>query len=208
MKKILLSLVAASTIFVSCDNASKTKTTEDAGKTEEVAIKETAKIDSLTLAWTGYKTTAKTPVSGVFKNVEVSGEDLSAEEPAEMFDGATFTATVASLFSGNEIRDPKLKDIFFGTMANTAALKGTLHVKEEGTVLEVTMNDVTKEVPVTTSFENGVYTVEGDVHLADFSAMAAVEALAKACYELHTGIDGVSKTWDEAHFKGAVYLAK
>ncbi|GLB51746.1 polyisoprenoid-binding protein [Neptunitalea chrysea] len=204
MKKFILTFIIAASLMVSCNTAPKEKSTE---KKLDMSMVPAAKIDSLKLEWTGYKTTAKTPVSGVFKEVSVSGENKKAASPEEVLNGATFTASVASLFSGNEIRDPKLIDIFFGTMVNTPELKGVLHL-EEKPFLSITMNDVTKEVPVTTSFKDGVYRVEGDVKLADFNAIPAVEAIAKACYELHTGIDGVSKTWDEAHFKGSVYFAQ
>lgn len=204
MKKMLLSLFMSSVILTGCDNATKSKSAEDK---EEVVAKPTNKIDSLKLEWTGYKTTEKTPVSGVFKQVKIKGEDLTATTPEEALDGATVKASVTSLFSGNEVRDPKLINIFFGAMENTDALEGVLHLADGKSVLSVTMNSVTKDIPVTTNFSNGAFTVEGDVNITEFGAGTAVEALAKACEVLHTGIDGVSKTWDEAHFKGTVYFS-
>lgn len=38
----------------------------------------------------------------------------------------------------------------------------------------------------------------------DFNTGKAMEALNQACFELHKGADGVSKTWSEVHIKGQV----
>jgi hypothetical protein len=48
------------------------------------------------------------------------------------------------------------------------------------------------------------FTVEGVINLEDFGAQAAVESINKACFDLHKGADGVSKTWSEVAISGAV----
>ncbi|MFI2741372.1 YceI family protein [Zhouia sp. PK063] len=215
MKKLLslVTVIAVAMLMVNCKNGPEKKNDATTANEEISASEQTEApkvIDSLKLEWTGYKTTEKTPVKGVFKTVEIEGTNNSGKTPKEILDGATVTVPVSSLFSGNEARDPKLINIFFGTMENTAALKGVLHFNGDKTTLAVTMNNVTKEVPVETTFanENNAFFLEGDVQLSDFNASNAVEALAKACFELHKGADGVSKTWGEAHFKGTVYFAR
>lgn len=207
MKKSIFafSMAALSLALFSCNDAQKK---DNAETSTEVTPESSMAIDSVTLGWTGYKTTEKTPVKGVFKKVSIKDYNEEAATPEAYLDGAKVNITVASLFSGNEARDPKLIDIFFGNMTNTALLEGTLHLKDGKNTIEVTMNDVTKEVPVTTSFENNVFTVSGDVDVTNFGATKAVEELSKACYDLHTGLDGVSKTWSEAHFEGSVYFSK
>jgi hypothetical protein len=44
--------------------------------------------------------------------------------------------------------------------------------------------------------------------LNDFKAQTALESISKACFELHKGPDGVSKTWSEVAIGAAVYLRK
>lgn len=164
-------------------------------------------IDSVSLTWTGYKTTDKAPVSGVFQEVNVKGTNNSGSTPEEVLDGASVSIPVSSLNSGDPTRDPKLINIFFGTMKDTELISGEFHANDGNTVLSVTLNGTTQEIPVTTSFTDNVYTIEGDVMLEDFGALNAVAALAEACFDLHKGADGVSKTWDDAHFKGSVFFS-
>ncbi len=209
MKKIFLSLSVLALTFAtfSCDTSKKQE--KDTTDTETMTSEETSEvsIDSVTLGWTGYKTTEKTPVKGVFKKVAIGGTHTDATSPEAVLDGSLVDVTVKSLFSGNEERDPKLIDIFFGTMENTSVITGTLHLKGAEKTLTIKMNDTMHEVPVTTTYKDNTYTITGDVDLATFNAMPAVEALGKACFDLHKGADGVSKTWAEAHFEGNVYFS-
>lgn len=210
MKKILSLAVAVSFFLFGCSNGSRQKS--NAGNMDSSALQENgyskvAVIDSLRLEWTGYKTTSKTPVKGVFNTLTLEGEDKSGKTPREVLDGATATATVASLFSDNEERDSKLIKIFFGAMNETPILKAALHFKDNKPYLSITMNGVTKDIEVADSFENNIYTLEGNMKLSDFNAQKALQALNKACLDLHKGADGISKTWDDVHFKGAVYFA-
>lgn len=202
---VALSAIALSFVTISCDNTNKKE--EKKETVTEASAAKTVEIDSVTLGWTGYKTTEKKPVSGIFKKVTIGGTHTDAPSPEAVLDGALVDITVKSLFSGNEQRDPKLIDIFFGTMENTSVITGTLHLKGAEKTLTVKMNDTTQEIPVTTTFKDNTYTVTGDVDLANFNALPAVEALGKACFELHKGPDGVSKTWSEAHFEGNVYFS-
>ncbi|SFU65009.1 YceI-like domain-containing protein [Pustulibacterium marinum] len=206
MKKayLALSAIALSFFTFSCDTNTK-KDEKSEPKMEESTTQE-VEIDSVTLGWTGYKTTDKTPVKGVFKKVNIGGIHEDATSPEAALDGAVVDIKVSSLFSGNEERDPKLIDIFFGTMENTSMLTGTLHLTGDQKTISVKMNGTTKEVPVETNFSDNTFTVMGDLDVTDFGATAAVEALSKACFDLHKGADGVSKTWSEAHFEGKVYF--
>ena len=71
-------------------------------------------------------------------------------------------------------------------------------------LINFTLNDVSKEYEVESKFENNTFTIHTTVNLADFNANAAVEALNKACFDLHKGADGVSKTWSEVDIEGIV----
>ena len=203
MKK--LSLIAlAFTMAVAMMNCNSEP--RETPNTTEQTVSESV-VDSVALEWTGYKTTDKAPVSGVFRKINVEGINNSGSTPEAVLDGASVSIPVSSLYSGDPTRDPKLIDIFFGTMENTELISGEFHANDGNPVLSVTMNGTTQEIPVSTSITGQVYTIEGDVQLADFDALDAVSALAEACFDLHKGADGVSKTWAEAHFKGSVFFS-
>ena len=89
-------------------------------------------------------------------------------------------------------------------MINTGEIKGQLHFRDGKTFLNLTLNNASKEYEVKSTFENNVFTIETDVDLMDFNTGKAMEALNQACFELHKGADGVSKTWSEVHIKGQV----
>lgn len=160
-------------------------------------------IKGATVHWTGFKTTEKVAVSGKFDAVQV----LDAKEgttPEGILQGAKVRVAVSSIDSGLEERDAKLKMILFGSMLNTNDIYGVINFKGGKTFITFTLNDVSKEYEVQSKFEKNTFTIHTTVNLADFNANVAVEALNKACFDLHKGADGVSKTWSEVDIEGVV----
>ncbi len=206
MKKlIILILLSISTLSVSCEK----KKTEDK-KTDKAAIKKDSVIPpneaskkTFTLLgdakvkWTGYKTTDKLPVSGTFKTVKL--ENIHAGANAmEALDGIAFSIPVDTIFSDLEERDTKLKKIFFGAMADTAEIKGSLVTKTgKESFVNLTMNGVTSKLPVTLKVDGDAVALTAKIDLKTWKGEGAVAAIHKACEILHTGKDGVPKTWDE-----------
>ena len=157
--------------------------------------------DNIKIEWVAYKTTDKVPVAGTFKQVKLENlqEGLTAEE---VLNGATFSIPVSSLFSDNADRDTKLKQLFFGMMKNTELISGKFMYAEKDSKLAVTMNGVTREIPVQTVSVNNTFKLKGTLHLSEFEAQEAMDSLNKACYDLHMGADGISKTWEEVAIEG------
>ena len=150
--------------------------------------------------WTAYKTTEKTPVKGIFKEVSVSNLQPSKKIEGHILDNAHFKIPVSSLFSNDATgeRDPKIKDLFFGIMKNTTLLSGTLHITNSSNgYADFTMNGVTEPLPFTYKIENNIMKVTGLMQLKNWKIEKAFASLHKACELLHTGSDGISKTWDE-----------
>ena len=99
---------------------------------------------TVTINWTGYKTTSKIPVKGEFKIVEVSNIK-EATTAVESLNGTKFSIPVSSIFSGDDERDGKLKQLFFGVMDATVSLTGTVNLKDDGTgTVNLSMNGVSK----------------------------------------------------------------
>jgi hypothetical protein len=64
-------------------------------------------------------------------------------------------------------------------------------------MLQLNMNGVVKEVPFAyTANEQGEIVAKGGINLMDWQLRSAFDSLHKACEQLHTGKDGVAKTWD------------
>ena len=210
MRKISTALVCCmSVMLINCTNKSDEKVVEQHEVKTEATLEEPTEIVEGVIRksgveWTAYKTTDKVAVSGRFDVVLVKDAKEDGKTPEEVLEGANIIASVATLNSDQIDRDQKLKDILFGNMINTSEIKGQLHFRDGKTFLNLTLNNASKEYEVKSTFENNVFSIETDVDLMDFNTGKAMEALNQACFELHKGADGVSKTWSEVHIKGQV----
>ena len=161
---------------------------------------------TITVNWTGYKTTDKIAVTGEFKEINITKSSKGATA-VDALNGTEFNIPVSSLFSNNDERDTKLKTLFFGIMDATTSLTGILHLEKGGKgSIALTMNGVTNNIPITYVVNEKMVKIEGAMNLDNWNAQNALASLAKACFEQHKGADGVSKTWNEVGVKAIVYL--
>ncbi len=196
MKKTIfvLSVLMFAISFTGCKSEKKKEVKKE--------VKETVKMYSLFNAnnkvnWTAYKTTEKKPVKGTFKTVNITKNGVG-NSIKEAVNNAEFSIPVASIFSSNADRDSKLIKLFFGVMNNTELLSGKLMITDatSGTAT-ITMNGITETMPFTYTIENNVFQLEATLDLKKWKAETAIASLNKACFALHKGADGISKTWDE-----------
>ncbi len=202
-KKIAILTLSLALAFTSCKKEEKQEETP----TEEVKTEEVSGLkiisDSTKVSWTAYKTTDKVAVGGSFKQIELKGTQ-NGTTPETVLEGALFSIPVSSLFTNNEDRDSKLKTIFFAALKNTEIIGGAFNFRDGKCLLTLTLNDVTKQMEVPYTFENNKFAINSTINLDDFGGQAAIEAINKACYDLHKGADGVSKTWSEVAITGSV----
>lgn len=166
--------------------------------------------DSTKVSFTAYKTTEKKPVGGIFKTINVSGTN-SGSNYAEVLNGAKFNIPVSSLFTNDatNTRDPKLLEFFFGMMKDTELISGVLKAKDNSCSIDVTLNGETANIPLTVEKTgDNSYVFSGTMNLENWKALDAVASLHKACEALHTGADGVSKTWNDVAVKAEIQLKK
>ncbi|SMP88416.1 YceI-like domain-containing protein [Epsilonproteobacteria bacterium SCGC AD-308-P11] len=157
---------------------------------------------AVVVSFEAYKTPAKVGVGGVFDSVKYTPTAPSGKNFREIFVGSQVSIDTASVNSKNETRDDKLVKFFFDTMTGkniTAKISDYKPNKlfkgkpKTGVfIVEVTMNGVTKTVPMNYSFDAGVMVANGVIDILDFSANEALSSINKACYDLHGG-----KTWSD-----------
>lgn len=165
-------------------------------KTQEVVYQLTP--DKTTLTWTAYKTTDKMPVKGTFKTLKF--EDREGKDPKELFQELDFSIPVSSLFTNDATgtRDPKILAFFFEKMDNTDLITGKIKLENEELKAQIKMNNQTHDLPLNYSIsDKNVVTLTGTMHLEDWDALKALASLNEACFDLHKGGDGVSKTWED-----------
>ena len=208
MKKIAL-ITLGLLVFAgySCKDAKKEKV-----ETETTSVAEMYNIvsDSTKVSFTAYKTTGKLPVGGKFTKINFTKTNTGATA-MEALNGTTFSIPVSSLFTNDATgtRDPKLLEFFFGVLKDTELISGVVKTGADNTYsIDVTLNGETANIPLTYESSNNVYTFKGVMDLKDWNALDAVASLNKACEVLHTGADGVSKTWSEVAVQAEVLLEK
>ena len=185
------------------------QTKKEAEKTEETATATYSIVeDSTDVRFTAYKTTEKVPVGGTFQEIDLTY--TAGDTPTETLDGLEFSIPVSSLFTNDptNTRDPKIIEFFFEKMAETQSITGTFSLNEDkGAVVQLSMNGVSTELPMEYEItDDNRVNFSGTMDLEKWDALDALASLNEACKVLHTGADGVSKTWEDVAITGSILL--
>ncbi len=144
----------------------------------------------MTLTWTAFKTPKKVGVKGTFDAIALS-TPANAQTIESFLMATSVTIDTAKVNSKHVERDAKLAHAFFGLMKPTI----TAHVKAisaKTLTVAITMNGITREVPMSYSYDGKKVSAQGAIELADFDAMGALSSINNACFDLHEG-----KTWSD-----------
>ena len=193
-KGIVWSLAVAGTlVFAACGGGTE-ETVEE--KPLEICFYKYNDASS-EFSWTAYKTTGKVPVGGTFNEIEVTGDNAS-DDPKALIESMSFSMKTESVETSNVERNGKIATLFFGAI-NTPSIDGKVKkLKDDGkAIIEVTMNGVSVDVEGDYTLVDGKFTFDTSIDVSKWNAMSGIESLNKACYDLHTGEDGVSKLWSE-----------
>lgn len=208
MKKLVAILLLSTFLITSCkkeNQQSEEPIQEVTTKTFEVAP------GSTKITWTAYKTTAKTPVKGTFTTLNID-KPIKSDSKQGAFSNLKFNIPISSFFSKNEIRDDKIKKMFFGVMEQTSLISGHFSNitgnEDEGTLtLNIKMNNELVAIPMKYTITDNNVTIDGTIsNLMDWKMEKAFNSLHKACELLHTGEDGISRTWEDVHIQATTVL--
>ncbi len=138
----------------------------------------------LGVTWTGYKTEKKAPVSGTFNDIKL---DIKSSDNLSIFlKSALVTIDALSLESKNAMRNANIKLIF--SLASAKIIKGTiLDVDETNKTLnlEVTMNQISKVVPMSYEIQNSEIVAKGSIDILDYDLESSYMNFAKKCAPFH-----------------------
>jgi hypothetical protein len=151
------------------------------------------------VTWTGYKFTEKTGVSGTFDNVKVSHKTANSLE--DLLKSISFEIDTKSINSGNPARDMTLQKTVFAFLSVPETIKGEVKAATDKSIdVKMTLNEQMNAAFDYTASE-GVIKAEGDIDLTQNGLLKSFKAVAEACKALHTGKDGVSKTWSDVNIQ-------
>lgn len=209
MKRI--SFLTLGLLFIVGSSCKEVKKDKERPLKEIVSENYTLVKDSTKVSFTAYKTSEKLPVGGKFMKINIK-DSKNGATALEALNGTEFGIPVSSLFTNDATgtRDPKLLEFFFGAMQDTEIISGVFKTDADNKCsIDVTMNGETFNIPLeyVINTETSI-TFKGTLNLEDWNALEAVNSINNACKELHTGKDGVSKTWTEVAVQAQVLLTK
>ena len=151
-------------------------------------------VKQLKVEWKAYKTPLKIGVGGTFDKVAIEATDNSSEK--SYLGTSTVTINTTSVDSKNSGRDAKLVKYFFGVQNVKSITAKVVSVENKLINVDITMNGITKTIPMKLDFDDNKVEAEGHIDLADFNMLPSLSSITKACYDLHKG-----KTWQDVEIK-------
>jgi lysozyme family protein len=150
--------------------------------------------DSVEFKWTGFKYTEKTAVSGTFDKIEFS-QNSSSESIADLMKSLSFEVHTDSINSGNPARDATLQKTVFAFLKVPQKISGKVtSATTKEAVAQLMINEPT-QVILSLDAKDGKLKAKGNLDLMKNGLKKSYDAVHQACEGLHTGSDGVSKTW-------------
>jgi hypothetical protein len=206
-KKNLLLLGLLAVFTMSCGGAEETEESSEEEVVEE-ACTYSYDESSTVFTWTAFKLTEKIGVDGTFDDITVNANNES-EDMFAVLAGATFEIAVGSVNSQDDVRDPKIKNSFFGNMTDTEMITGTVNSINETTAsVTVNMNGVSADYEGEVKVEDMTITMLTTIDILDFEAQTSLDSLGVVCAEKHTGEDGVNKFWSDVNIAVKTTLVK
>ncbi|MBT8307026.1 MAG: YceI family protein [Maribacter sp.] len=204
-------LLTLGLLFIVGSSCKEVKKDEEGQRKEIVSENYTLVKDSTKVSFTAYKTTEKLAVGGKFLKIDF--KDIKSGATAlGALNGTSFGIPVSSLFTNDATgtRDPKLLEFFFGAMKNTELISGVFKKDANNKCsIDITMNGETANIPLEYTMDSvNIITFNGNLNLEDWNALEALASINKACKELHTGTDGISKTWSDVAVQAQVQFLK
>jgi polyisoprenoid-binding protein YceI len=135
--------------------------------------------------WTGFKTEKKAAVSGTFNDIKL--DIKNSDKLSDFLSTAKVKIVSASLESKNPERNDNITSTLF-SLATSKLIAGSIskvNEKENTLTLAVTMNEVTKDIPMTYEIIDGNIIAKGTLEILDFNMKDSYLAFAKKCAELH-----------------------
>jgi len=212
-----VAILLLSGFLISCGRESSTDAIE--GAIDEQSEKAPAPECEYTLGdnatsvyWTAYKHSGKIEVKGKMDSVVVTGTG-TASTPVDALSNARVQIYTASINSKDDVRDKKLREIYFGSMANTEIITGEL-ISFEGSDVEGTctfnlaMNDTTQNIAGSYIVDGITVQIRFTIEPVSWGTEEAIAKLGEACAEKHTGKDGKTVFWPDVDILVEVALHK
>jgi hypothetical protein len=206
MKKIILGVCSA--VFISCGSNTQSDETSnnknvgvDSTNVQEVVEKICYKMydeDNTEIRFGAFKTTEKKEVQGVFESFDIRNT-YDGETAEEIFAKAEFMVYVNSLETNDAGRNQRIRESFFGIMGTDTLSGKVVAIENDSILVDLKMNALTQQIKLGYAATKDSVNLVGSINVLNWKGNKALEAMNKACYDLHKGADGISKTWPDVN---------
>ena len=149
-----------------------------------------------TLKFTGYKFTEKAGVSGTFKKIDWSIPKNTVGS-IDFLKNISLKIDTWSIDAGNSARNVNITESLFKNWGdryiNAKAVK--LDTQKKVLVMSMSVGKVTKNVEFKYKTDKNKIFFNSEIDLINLGFENAFSKLSELCSALHTGKDGVAKTW-------------
>lgn len=152
------------------------------------------------VTWKAFKTYEKIGVGGTFDRTVFSPK--SAKTVEEFLSQSHITIETSSVNSGNAGRDATLVASFFKVQNIDTINAKIVSAKEAKAQVEITMNGISKTIPMSYVVQEGKIVGKGVIDLSDFSMLKALQSINTTCFTLHAG-----KTWQDVEIAFEIPIA-
>jgi hypothetical protein len=197
--------IGAAWLLFACSNTNNTEVVTDPVEQKET-ITQICKYSydsaSTHLYWTAFKHSGKVEVKGQMDSLQINGT-VTAGTIIDAIKNASFIIYPGSVDSKDSGRDQKITSFFFGSMAATENITGSIksidgNEKNGKGIISLTLNNVSQNVEMEYVIEEETIQFRCDLDFMDWNCTDAIKNLQKACAEKHTGIDGKTVFWPDA----------
>jgi len=147
-------------------------------------------VEHLNVGWEAYKTPLKIGVGGTFDKVTLKTTDKTSKKL--FLRASTLTIDTSSIDSKNKGRDAKLVKYFFAVQNVNKITAKVVSVSKKIITVDITMNGITKTIPMKRNSKDNIIVAKGHIDLADFNMLPSLTGITKACFNKHQG-----KTWQD-----------
>lgn len=153
------------------------------------------------LDFKAYKTPLKIGVKGTFDKYTLHTQPSISQK--ELLTSSSVTIDTTSVNTGNKGRDAKLVAKFFEVQGVKTITAKVIGYDKNVADVAITMNGVTKTVPMKVEFDDDEIELKGVLDLADFTMLPSLKSITQACYALHKG-----KTWQDVNLEFEIKTTK
>lgn len=147
-----------------------------------------------TVEFAGYKYLSKAKVGGVFKDVKVS-HSKNAKNLMSILKTLDVSILTKSIDTKDKIRNQNMLTTLFKSTAKIQAKTKRVNINEQYIVMEVKIGKLKGDVTFQYNKVKDELVFTSSIDLISFGLGKQFSDFSKKCAGLHTGKDGVEKTW-------------